>query len=75
MGNVNKEKFETLSLLLPSENLLRRYHDLVAPMFAAMMNCAQANNALIASRDFLLPRLISGEVAISVAERALRAVA
>jgi type I restriction enzyme S subunit len=75
MGNVNKDKFEALSLLVPVDSLLQRYHDLVAPMFSAMNNCLRANHALIASRDLLLPRLISGDLTVTSAERELEAVA
>jgi type I restriction enzyme S subunit len=75
MGNVNKDKFEALSLLVPVDSVLQRYHDLVDPMFSAMKNCLRANNALIASRDLLLPRLISGDLTVTSAERELEAVA
>ncbi len=75
MGNVNKEKFAAVEILLPHDSVLRNYHDLVSPMFSAMKNYSRANNALIASRDLLLPRLISGELPVSTAESELEAVA
>jgi type I restriction enzyme S subunit len=75
MGNVNKNKFEGLTLSLPSDDFLKRYHRLAAPMFSAMMNYARANTGLGASRNLLLPRLISGDLSVSTAERELEAVA
>jgi type I restriction enzyme S subunit len=74
MGNVNKDKFETLKLLVPTDGLLHRYHELVAPMFSAMLNHSRATHALITSRDLLLPRLISGELPVTV-ERELETAA
>jgi type I restriction enzyme, S subunit len=75
MGNVNKGKFEKLALLLPEHNLLHRYHELVAPMFNAILNSSRMTDALAASRDHILPRLLSGELSISTAERELEAFA
>jgi type I restriction enzyme S subunit len=75
MGNVNKDKFETLKLLVPTDTLLHRYHELVAPMFSAMLNYSRTTHALITSRDLLLPRLISGESLVSATERELETAA
>lgn len=75
MGNVNKEKFETLRLLVPAGDLIRRFHELVSPKFDAVLNYSRANKALVASRELLLPRLMSGELSVTLAERVLEAVA
>ena len=75
MGNVSKDKFEKLALLLPEDSLLHHYHELVAPMFNGMLRYSRMTNALAASRDHILPRVISGEFSISTAERELEAVA
>jgi restriction endonuclease S subunit len=65
MGNVNKSKFEALSVLTPSRDLLKAFHAEVAPMFGLIEALSRKNVNLRATRDLLLPRLISGELDVS----------
>lgn len=64
MGNVNKNKFENIELLRPNILLLRNFTDSCAPMFRQIHNLALQNQKLRAARDLLLPRLMSGEIAV-----------
>ncbi len=75
MGNVNKTKFERVEVLLPPETSLVRYHEIAAPLFDGILNYSTTIRTLSRSRDFLLPRLVSGDIAVAVAERELEAVA
>jgi type I restriction enzyme S subunit len=43
----------------------------IGPIMSAMANLANQNSRLAASRDLLLPRLISGELSVAAAERQL----
>lgn len=71
MGNVNKQKFSGVSFFCPTPALLIAFHELVAPMLALIRNAEQANRILAAARDLLLPRLISGQLSVTQAERVL----
>jgi type I restriction enzyme, S subunit len=66
---------ERMPIAIPKLELLRRFDALVRPMLAMIMNSFEVNRQLAASRDLVLPRLISGEVSLSSAERELEAVA
>ena len=68
MGNVNKSKFESMKVVAPPDALLERYHQLVAPMFAEIRTLARQTANLRRTRDLLLPRLLSGKVALNEVE-------
>ena len=65
MGNVNKSKFEALSVLTPTRDLLKAFHAEVAPMFGLIQALDRKNVNLRATRDLLLPKLLSGELDVS----------
>jgi type I restriction enzyme, S subunit len=67
MGNVNKGKFEALEIVCPSDDLLARYHRLVEPMFSEILSLFRQIQNLRRTRDLLLPRLLSGQVALAEA--------
>jgi type I restriction enzyme S subunit len=53
-----------MPLLLPPDALLRRFESFVAPMLLHIAQSFFALNNLRRTRDLLLPRLLSGEVAL-----------
>ncbi|ASJ23632.1 restriction endonuclease subunit S [Laribacter hongkongensis] len=53
------------SVLFPSLELLSRFESLVQPMNATVLNYSRRNQNLRTTRDFLLPKLISGELDVS----------
>ena len=65
MGNVNKGKFEALEIVCPSDELLASYHRLVEPMFSEILSLSRQIQNLRKTRDLLLPRLLSGQIAIN----------
>lgn len=64
MPNVNKSKFGSLDFLLPSKALLQAFDEFCKPVFAQIMTLQQQNRKLQAARDLLLPRLMSGKLAV-----------
>jgi type I restriction enzyme, S subunit len=68
MINLNKTKFENLCILKPECGLVSRFHDVAMPLFEQIKNLQQRNKNLRKTRDFLLPKLISGEVSVEAAE-------
>lgn len=64
MPNVNKNKFSGLPLLLPQHSLLATFHEVVDPVFSQLRTLLLHNRNLKAARDLLLPKLMSGEIAV-----------
>ena len=64
MGNVSKTKFEGLEILKPTATLFREFHEYCCPIFDQTRNLQHQNQKLRAARDLLLPRLMSGEMAV-----------
>lgn len=67
--------FERALILLPPKALDGKFNAAVEPMMRLVNTMRRQNFRLAASRDLLLPRLISGELSVSVAERELDAAA
>jgi Restriction endonuclease S subunits len=64
MNNVNKSKFSSLELLMPSEKLITEFHFSVASTFDLILSLQKQNLALAKARDLLLPKLLSGELTV-----------
>ncbi len=64
MANVNKNKFENLNVLIPSENILKEFHETVDPLFKQIAIVLQQNQKLARARDLLLPKLMKGEIRV-----------
>lgn len=60
-ANLNK-----VSVVIPSEAELSAFDSIVQPIFAQIRNLRAENDRLAATRDTLLPRLMSGELEVSV---------
>jgi type I restriction enzyme, S subunit len=56
---------------LPPEPVMVRFQEVVKPMQAAVAFLGKCNANLRATRDLLLPKLISGEVSVEAATEAL----
>jgi type I restriction enzyme S subunit len=56
--------FERAELLVPSHALLTAFNDFVEPTLSQIHNLRAQNQKLRAARDLLLPRLMSGEIAV-----------
>ncbi len=61
---VNSGDFEKATILVPSEDVLARFHETTEPMFLDQHCMAEKNRKLRASRDLLLPKLISGQLEV-----------
>ena len=64
MPNVNKTKFSGLPLLLPPRSLMTTFNDVVHSTFLQIRTLLLLDKKLKAARDLLLPRLMSGEIAV-----------
>jgi type I restriction enzyme S subunit len=64
MNNVNKSKFSSIEILVPSERLIAEFHFAVASTFELILSLQKQNLALAKARDLLLPKLMSGELTV-----------
>lgn len=63
--NLNTAAVGRLKVALPrAASLLVQFDDTVIPMFSMILNLATQNQKLRYARDLLLPRLMSGEIAV-----------
>lgn len=64
MANVNKAKFSGLPILIPPSKLLESFHESVSTVFSQILTLSMSSAKLAEARDLLLPKLMSGEVAV-----------
>lgn len=64
-NSVRRSDMERLLVLAPPSEIAGAYEALVDPMWALLRTLTLATENLRATRDFLLPRLMSGEVDVS----------
>lgn len=58
------DTFKRIKLMVPPAPMLRLFDEAVASIFDQVENLASQNQKLRAARDLLLPRLMSGELAV-----------
>jgi type I restriction enzyme S subunit len=63
-AELTKGTFKRVEILTPTQALVQQFQQLVAPVFKAMETQLKANASLKQTRDTLLPRLISGKLAV-----------
>lgn len=64
MTNVNKSKFENLSLIYPSNELIDLFYHKCKPIFDKILGLSVINYKLKEARDRLLPKLMNGEIEV-----------
>ncbi len=70
---INQAGVNGLPLLRPPEALILHFTELAEPLLALLFNLAKTNRNLNVQRDLVLPKLISGEIQVSSAERVMEA--
>ena len=61
---VRPDDFERAAAMLPSEGLLKHFHEASEPNFRLISKLEQQNQQLAQARDLLLPRLMNGEITV-----------
>ena len=65
IGNaINSKIVKAMKLTVPSKSVLKAFHSATKPIFDQISNIMQQNQKLIKQRDLLLPRLMSGKLAV-----------
>lgn len=62
---ITKRAFRQIEFLIPSHDVGHAFADVVEPMLSLIANLIRQNANLRATRDLLLPKLVSGEVDVS----------
>lgn len=68
---INKQNLESLVFITPTLDELKTFEDMVIPLFKQKRAIYSETKTLTTLRDNLLPKLISGEVRVKEAEKAL----
>ena len=66
--HVYPQDLAQLKFDIPDENVIKKFNDLIAPIFEQIANLTIKNTNFKQIRDLLLPRLISGEIDVEKLE-------
>jgi len=61
---LNRSHAHSLHVLLPNKTLLGQFEEIATPMFEQLSKLRTMNDKLRTARDLLLPKLMSGEIAV-----------
>lgn len=61
---ISRGVFRNLPILLPAQEILKSFHELANPLYEHIFNNEKMIVSLIKTRDYLLPKLISGEIKV-----------
>ena len=62
---IGDDDMANITLLIPDDTTLRKYHEATKGFFAKISNNILENKRLIAIRNFLLPLLMNGQATIA----------
>ncbi|WP_214852042.1 MULTISPECIES: restriction endonuclease subunit S [unclassified Exiguobacterium] len=72
--NLNKGDFSAIKLLVPDNKTMKEFHEVVKDIFDNIRINSIMNYQLANVRDYILPRLLSGEIEVSKAAERVREV-
>ena len=61
---LNQNAIKSLKVLMPNENLIIRFDEIISPMMKVLFDLANQIHNLTEARDRLLPKLMSGEIEV-----------
>jgi len=70
--NLNKSLVSDHRVLLPGEQTLKAFEQITGPFLEGWIRNIKQNNVLTQLRDTLLPKLLSGEISVNVAEPSIK---
>lgn len=62
--NISQQIVRGVPMVMPTHSLMSMFTEIVSPVFEQLLNLQLTNQKLRAARDLLLPRLMSGELAV-----------
>lgn len=63
-NNISQDIIKNMDMLMPPQMLLEQFVDIVDPMFLQIKTLSLQIEKLTSARDILLPKLMSGEIAV-----------
>lgn len=75
LGHVTQQDLIRLKIAAPSESVQKAFDEVTDPLFARLTANLSENQKLAATRDFLLPKLMSGAIGVRNAEKMVEAAA
>ncbi|ELV8728514.1 restriction endonuclease subunit S [Vibrio fluvialis] len=66
--NISSKGIEQVKTVIPTFDLISKYQELVAPLYAKWISNFRENSQLSELRDTLLPKLLSGEIELGQAQ-------
>lgn len=64
---ISKKNFRPLPVVLPTDDVIAAYQSTADPLFDLLIACVKESEQLAAMRDYLLPKLLSGQVRVEAA--------
>ena len=64
-STITRATFESLTFPWPGEHLFEEFEELLEPIFSKINASGEENEILAATRDLLLPKLMSGEIRLA----------
>ncbi len=71
-AEISRKAFRPVPVTVPSDEVLVTYEGLVRPLYNRIVANAKESSALAQTRNLLLPKLMSGEIKLSDAEKTIR---
>ena len=65
-GSINKDELAKVSVIIPPELTVKDFDKLISPIDLKIFEMHNETNNLIKIRDTLLPKLMSGEIDVSM---------
>ena len=65
---ISKKNFRTLTVVKPTGDVIVAYQRTAEPLFDLLTACVKENVCLAKIRDYILPRLLSGQVRVEVTD-------
>jgi len=67
---ISKANFRPIPVVRPTDDLFEKFDQYIGPLYKRIVSNEQETQLLVAQRDSLLPKLLSGEVPVAVEEDA-----
>ncbi len=61
---LNREDLQNIILLIPNETVLKKFHEIIEPLFKQLFSNSKEIGELLKVRDELLPLLMNGQITI-----------
>ena len=74
-SEISKRVFRPIPVVVPSQRIVEAHEWIVRPLYSKIVANMKESESLAQTRDFLLPKLMSGEIRLCEAEKTVEAVA